>query len=204
VRHLAGDVPVVVLPSDHFVDDDRIFAGHVRTTLEVVRARPQLVALIGIVPSSAETDYGWIEPAGRALRHLPDVFRVRRFVEKPPAATARRLIARGCLWNSFVMVGRVDAFLDVVARTAGELSRAFEPVARMLGTPRERAALDRLYARLRPTSFAATVLMQAARHLVVVRADGFQWSDWGTPRRVRDSLEAASGRVDLVPDLVLA
>ena len=75
-----------MFPSDHYVDDDHRLVWYVRRALEVVQDRPALVALIGIEPSSAETDYGWIEPAPVALPTWPDVFPVRRFVEKPPAS----------------------------------------------------------------------------------------------------------------------
>lgn len=33
------------------------------------------------------------------------VFAIRRFREKPAALLVEKLLARGCLWNTFVMVG---------------------------------------------------------------------------------------------------
>jgi mannose-1-phosphate guanylyltransferase len=49
-------------------------------------------------------------------------FPIRRFWEKPSPTVARKLFERGALWNSFVMVGRVAAFLTLAApcsRVAG-------------------------------------------------------------------------------------
>lgn len=193
VRHLDGNVPVALFPSDHYVDDDHAFVRYVRSALEVVQARYGLVALIGIEPSSAEVDYGWIEPARVPLPTHPDVFPVRRFAEKPSASAARDLLARGGLWNSFVMVGWVDTLLDLIDRTVPDLSRAFEPVRRAGGGPDEQAALERVYAQLPAISFAQRVLTHVAGCLVTVRARGFHWSDWGSPRRVVASLRAIHG-----------
>ena len=190
VKHLAGNVPVAVFPSDHYVDDDRAFVAYVRRALEVVRDRRQLAALIGIEPSSPETDYGWIEPAPVALPTRCDVFPVRRFVEKPPASEVGELIARGCLWNSFVMVGWVDTWLELIAHTAPHLYHAFDAVPRVLGMPQEMAVLERVYASLPSISFARRVLTQAVGRLITVAARGLVWSDWGNPDRVLASLQA--------------
>jgi mannose-1-phosphate guanylyltransferase len=191
VKHLAGNVPVAVFPSDHYVDDDRRLIGYVQRALEVVENRAALVALIGIEPSSPETDYGWIEPAPAALPTWPDVFPVRRFVEKPPASKVGKLIEQGCLWNSFVMGGWVDTWIELIARTAPQLYHAFDPVRRVLGLPQEAAVLERVYASLSPISFARQVLTRAAGRLVTVAARGLEWSDWGSPQRVLASLRAA-------------
>lgn len=188
VRHLAGNVPVALFPSDHYVSDDRAFIGHVRVALEVVQRRPELLALIGIEPTSAEVDYGWIEPARVPLPTHPDVFPVRRFVEKPSESTARELAARGCLWNSFVMAGWIETWLDLIGRAAPDLARAFEPIRRACGAANEPAILERVYAELPAISFAQRVLTRAAGCLVTLRARGLQWSDWGSPERVVASL----------------
>lgn len=192
LRRLAGDVPVALFPSDHYVADDQAFVRHVGAALDVVQRRSGLVVLIGIEPSSAEVDYGWIEPARVPLPTNPDVFPVRRFVEKPSASTARELVARGCLWNSFVMAGWVDTLLDLIRRTTPDLYRAFEPVRRACGGPDEEAILERVYAELPAIGFADRVLTRAAGCLVVLRAQGLQWSDWGSPRRVVASLRATN------------
>jgi mannose-1-phosphate guanylyltransferase len=200
VKHLAGNVPVAVFPSDHYVDDDRRLIGYVQRALEVVENRAALVALIGIEPSSPETDYGWIEPASAAVPTWPDVFPVRRFVEKPPASEVGELIERGYLWNSFMMAGWVETWIELIARTAPHLHQAFDPVQRVLGLPQEAAVLEKIYASLSPISFARQVLTQAAGRLVTVAARGLEWSDWGSPQRAVGAQKvviSAPGRGDV-------
>jgi mannose-1-phosphate guanylyltransferase len=190
VRHLAGNVPVAVFPSDHYVDDDDRLAFYVRRAIELVRARPALVALIGIEPTSAESDYGWIQRTSTALPTFPDVFPVRRFVEKPSAEVVGTLMARGCLWNSFMMVAWVDSLLGVIASTAPDLYHAFAPVRRRLGTPDEGTVLERIYASLASTSFSRRVLTHAVGRLVTLEARGLGWSDLGSPARAIASLRS--------------
>lgn len=185
VAELAGDPTLAIFPSDHFVDDDPAFMGTVSAVVDAARARPGLVTLLGIEAASPEAEYGWIEPAETPLPIDGEpVFPIRRFWEKPSPELARQLFARECLWNSFVMVGRVSAFLDLVAAAAPDLMRAFQPIRLAIGTPRESAVAERVYAALPEANFSECVLVPSAARLGVVRMKGVEWSDWGNAERV--------------------
>lgn len=177
---------VAIFPSDHYVSDNAVFMRHVTAAFSAAQAGPDLVVLLGIEPESAETQYGWIEGAG-SISGTP-LFRVRRFVEKPSAAVARMLLERGCLWNSFVMVGRIPAFLALIRRAAPELDAAFTTVGAALSTFAERAAIRTLYARLAPVSFSDGMLAARPANLAVLPVKGVRWSDWGAPERVMGTL----------------
>jgi len=41
IRQFGGNVPVAILPSDHYVSDDALFVGAVAPAVEVVRRRPR-------------------------------------------------------------------------------------------------------------------------------------------------------------------
>jgi mannose-1-phosphate guanylyltransferase len=193
VADLAGNVPVAVFPCDHHVSDDLAFMRHVRRAIEVVRARPEFVVLLGIEPSFPETEYGWIEQADIPLPLDGDpVFPILRFWEKPPAAVAQQLMHRGCLWNSFVMTGWLSTFLDLIELTAPELIVAFEPVRSAQGASEEWSAAERVYKALPVMSFAHRVLAQASGYLVTMPVKGVEWSDWGSPERVLASVRRAA------------
>jgi mannose-1-phosphate guanylyltransferase len=205
IAELAGDVPLAVFPSDHFVDDDAVFVGAVKGALEAVRARPDLVALLGVEAAEPETEYGWIEPHERPLPIEGEpVFPIRRFWEKPSADLAGALFARGCLWNSFVMVGRVAAFMDLIATGTPGLLRAFGPIRRAGGTAREEAVAERVYATLPDLNFSARVLVPAAGRLGVVRVKGVEWSDWGNAERVFATIQRTGWRPRWLDRLPLA
>src|SRR5262245_54376525 len=180
---------VAIFPSDHYVSDDRRFMAHVDAAFEVVHSRGDTVVLLGIAPDDSEPGYGWIEPTDSITARAPGtVSRVDRFWEKPSSEVAERLYAQGCLWNSFVMVGRVTTFLDVIASTLPALYQAFEILRPILGSPAEETALDALYASLPETNFSREVLAAKPSALAVLPVIGVHWSDWGEPSRVLATL----------------
>jgi mannose-1-phosphate guanylyltransferase len=186
----AGPLDAVALfPSDHYVSDDARFMAHVEAAFAAVHARPDLIILLGIEPDSPEVQYGWIEPGDPVFtRDGNAVYRVRRFWEKPPIAVAETLLARGCLWNSFVMVARVPALLGLFRHAAPDLYGAFMAARPRRSANGESDGMRSLYAALGPTDFSESVLGSRPANLAVVPVRGVSWSDWGEPDRVRLTL----------------
>jgi len=185
IRELAGNVPVAVFPSDHYVSNDGPLVAAVLHAISVAQAHPAFVVLLGVEASAPETEYGWIDPDPVPLP-LPGepAFPIRRFWEKPSLRLAQRLFERGALWNSFIMVGWVDAFLGLTRRVAPDLLAAFEPLRVAIGGPREAEVAERVYAALESSGFSERVLVPGADGLLTVRAKSVDWSDWGHPQRV--------------------
>ncbi len=192
IAQLAGDVPVAIFPSDHHISDDAAFIEHVSAASTVVRERPCLILMLGVEATAPEQEYGWIECGPRALAPGDHpVFPVRRFWEKPSPTMARALFRRGCLWNSFVIVGWVSAFLQLIKAAVPDLLAAFAPLRRVLGTGRESAVVDGVYARLAVRDFSSEVLARRPQNLAAIVVKGVEWSDWGKPERVIASLVRA-------------
>ena len=195
IASLAGSVPLAVFPCDHYISDDRVFARRVADAFSLAQARPDLVVVLGIAPTHAETQYGWIEP-GRERLCVSDGavgFGVRRFWEKPARAQAQTLLRSGALWNSFVMVGWVDAFLALVAEALPGLVAAFTPVWRADASGDETPMLQQIYHRIPAEGFSDAVLARLPERLAVVRANGFTWTDLGDPERTLACLDLPLG-----------
>jgi mannose-1-phosphate guanylyltransferase len=176
---------VAFFPSDHYFSDDAAFMSHVEAAFKAARARDDMVILLGIEPEGPEGEYGWIEPAPPGLSKSADALNwVRRFWEKPTPEFARGLLERGCLWNSFVMVGRVSAFLKMIGDAAPELSERFNALVPALTTSEEEKAAGELYSQLGDVNFSHHVLAARPRSLAVLRVGGLTWSDLGKPQRV--------------------
>jgi len=190
LREMDPKALVAFFPSDHHFSDDEAFVGHIDSAYAVAASQSDVVILLGIPPETPEVEYGWIEP-GVPLGHpVPEsVTRVSRFWEKPSGTLASQLMERGCLWNSFVMVGYVHAFLNLVRRTLPSLLGVFEAIRRSLFTAYEKAAVWDLYSGIRSTNFSQHVLSAQPNSLAVLRATGLGWSDLGEPGRALSVLE---------------
>jgi len=180
---------VALFPSDHFFTDDEEFMSHIDTAFDAVQAQPETITLLGITPASAEKEYGWIEPQPSVLGSAPrSITRVQRFWEKPSAMLATSLMERGCLWNSFVMVGRVDALLRMTRTALPELYAGFAAITAAFQTVAERKALAELYSRIPDSNFSHDVLAKRPQDLAVMRVGDVGWSDLGEPSRVLATL----------------
>jgi mannose-1-phosphate guanylyltransferase len=174
---------VVILPSDHYVRDEAAFERSIAQAIETACAQDSVV-LIGAVPDSAETQYGWI--AGDAAAGAGHRV-IRGFWEKPAAERARGLLAAGALWNTFVMVGSARRFWQLARTHLPEQTQRLEAYIRALDTSGEQRALEQAYAAMPHADFSAD-LLQRARGLCAVPLEACGWSDWGTPERVLESL----------------
>jgi mannose-1-phosphate guanylyltransferase len=190
VQALADDPIVVVTPSDHEVVDERAFMAKVVEAAGLVELLPGRVVVLGIEADDAEPEYGWIEPMRLAPRPgAPRALPVARFVEKPDPAQARALLERGGLWNSFVMVGRAGAFLELVREAVPDVLAQFAALEAVIGSTDEADTARRVYQALAPMGFAERVLTRVLARLLVLPVRAVGWCDWGTPRRVLASLK---------------
>lgn len=186
---LSPEASVAFFPSDHYFTDDGAFMSNVESAFRAVSANPESVVLLGIEPEKAETAYGWIEPVQSLFGNLSkSVSRVKRFWEKPSHSTAEQLMMEGCLWNSFVMVGKVETFLNLFRAHLLEMYKMFAASSRAFGTAAESAVVRSLYAWIHETNFSSEVLQKESAKLLVLRVADVGWSDWGEPQRVLGTL----------------
>jgi len=180
---------VALFPSDHFFADDEEFMSHIDVAIDAVKIQPGKVILLGITPSVPETEYGWIEPEPSILASAQkSITRVNKFWEKPGSTLAKSLMERGCLWNSFVMVGCVDALLKMTHAAMPEMYASFTAIAPTFETANEQNGLVALYSHLKDSNFSHQVLAVRPGDLMVMRVADLGWSDLGEPNRVLSTL----------------
>jgi len=182
--HIAQRDPeatVVLLPADHHVRDEATLARSLRQAAEQAAARRSCVFLLGIEPNEADTELGYIVPAG--VRR-DGAARVAQFVEKPHHSRASALIEAGALWNVFVMAGNVHALLGLY------LKRFAETLIEMRAAVAQGSdATTELYRYLPSADFSRDVLEGQEAVLRVVPVPDCGWTDLGTPQRVAATLQ---------------
>jgi mannose-1-phosphate guanylyltransferase len=173
---------VAFFPSDHYYADDRKFEAGVRLALGFAETNPQTVILLGTAATHAEVEYGWLEASPAASRD--GLLRVKGFWEKPSQQMARDLLERGCVWNTFVMVGRARAYLDMIQSCRPEFYQAWELLLAGRKPITDAKVLKTIYDRLPAVDFSKAVLAAAPEKLGVLNLGNAGWSDLGEPQRV--------------------
>lgn len=190
VRELDPKGILAILPSDHHFAKDAAFTADLETAFEAAETRPDRVMLLGMTPDHPEVGYGWIEPGAPLGGALPNaVCHVSRFWEKPSLSLASSLMQEGCLWNSFVMIGKIETFLALIERALPQMMRALKPVC---GRSDDQAILE-AYSAIPSSSFSDDVLSMYPDDLAVLCSTSHGWSDLGEASRV---LTVLGGKCD--------
>jgi mannose-1-phosphate guanylyltransferase len=177
-----SDAVVAFFPCDHYYADHQAFGLAVRSATAYARQYPASIILLGAEARYPEVEYGWIEP-GETILNGPDVplLRVNRFWEKPSLPQARALMRQGCLWNTFVTIGRAETVLQL-------LLAQIPDVVTCVAKAFVRNRLDLAYRGVRAVDFSRGVLALHPQRLLVVRDTASGWADLGSPARVIDTL----------------
>ena len=154
-----GDVVMAVLPSDHFIGDEKEFARVLDRAFEFAESRDYLVTM-GIEPTEPNTGYGYLQ-LGRELE--PGVIAVERFLEKPSREKAEAFVRAGnYAWNAGIFVWRASVFRNALQSAAPAIASV------------TRDNYDEM-----PSISIDYALMEKAPHVAAVRGD-FGWSDVGS------------------------
>ncbi|MCK0715886.1 mannose-1-phosphate guanylyltransferase/mannose-6-phosphate isomerase [Chromohalobacter sarecensis] len=174
------DAPMLVLPSDHHLEDVAVFHEALQTALPTA-GRGDLVTF-GIVPTRAETGYGYLEVADVTTGLQPLV----RFVEKPDAIRAREFANDGQhLWNSGMFLLRGDRYLEELRHWRPAMHASVEKAWAGRGTDLDflRPQAD-AFAECDAESIDYAVMEQTRVGVVVPLTAG--WSDVGSYQALWD------------------
>jgi mannose-1-phosphate guanylyltransferase len=191
VFHEDMNSTVALFPSDHFILGERQFMEYVKKATAFVTDNPEMIVMLGIHTNKSESGYGWIEPERNIAEYSGAKFySVKRFWEKPSANVTKFLVDKGCLINTFVLVGKSKTFLYYMNRNMPDLVKAFIPIRAKIGTPMERIMINRTYKYLPSYNFSKSVLENICRALAVIEIKDVYWSDWGEEYRVSQDIES--------------
>ena len=169
------DPILLVLAADHLIKDIAAFQASIQVALPL--AQSGKLVTFGIVPTHAETGYGYIEKGGSSGI---GGFDVNRFVEKPDLVTAQEYLANGSyFWNSGMFMFRASRYLEELETYRPDILAACR--AALAG-----GSQDMHFTRVDEAAFAACpddsvdyAVMEKTSDAVMVPLDA-GWSDIGS------------------------
>ncbi len=175
LQRQSDDALMLVLPSDHVIEDSDGFLDAVRVASE--GAMEGLLMTFGIRPHAAETGYGYLCVAESPGRHI---LRLSGFVEKPDQPTAQTYLESGHhFWNSGMFLFRCSQLIDEIAQYAPEVLRACEQAVDSMRSDDDFLRLDGCAYAQSPNIAIDYALMERTRKAAMVKLEA-GWSDIGS------------------------
>ncbi len=178
-----GDDPLMlVLAADHVIKDVSAFRHSVNSAS--VFAEQEKLVTFGIVPTHAETGYGYIKQGNLVVSKQEQEsiksYTVADFVEKPDLPTAKKYLESGqYLWNSGMFMFKASRYLEELKKYSPEIlaicKEAFLRKTKDLDFTRISAEIFEKC----PEDSIDYAVMEHTEHAVVLPLDA-QWSDVGS------------------------
>ena len=162
---------IVVTPSDHIVTNVQEFQRVVSECMKLTSDTDAIVTL-GMKPTRPETGYGYIQAnlAANSLRNK-GIFRVDSFREKPDLTTALQYLKQNnYYWNAGIFIWNVNTIVNAFRMYQPSMSRIFESMRDLYGTPQEQQAINERFPECESISVYYAI-MEKAEEIFVCPAD---------------------------------
>ena len=168
------DAILLVLPADHVIQNVNVFHQAIDAAIE--QAKNDKLVTFGIVPTDANTGYGYIKSAQDENN---GVYMVEAFVEKPDLKMAESYLAQGnYLWNSGMFMFKASILIDELNAQSPDIVSAVKDAV-------DKAEQDLDFTRLNEEAFASSAsvsidyaLMEKSDNVTMVPLDA-GWNDIG-------------------------
>lgn len=169
--------PMLVMPSDHVIEQPESLIQAVYAGAAAVQAGHILI--FAIPPREANTDYGYIE-IGEGSEEWPGICHVRRFTEKPDAATATAFLKAGNYgWNSGIFLMRAHTVIEEMEAYAPEIISACRTAMSASTRMDGQSMLDETALAAVPSHPFDRAVMEHTKRAMVTTLD-MGWSDMGS------------------------
>lgn len=166
---------MIVAPSDHVIFKEKVFNDNLNTAIKSAIGTEKLITL-GIVPSRAETGYGYIQYHSNPLKKVK---KVKTFTEKPELELAQKFIDSGdFVWNAGMFVWSIETITKAFHAYLEDLAVIFEEGKEFYYTSNEQEFIDKAYSQCKSISIDYGI-MEKASDVYMVKGK-FEWSDLGS------------------------
>jgi mannose-1-phosphate guanylyltransferase len=172
---------MIVLPADHVIRRAERFQTGIRQAVAMVEKQPDRIVTFGIRPTYPAEIFGYIQRGAGidATGGGAPTFVVKRFREKPNAATAADYVNSGdYYWNSGIFVWKAKTILAALAERQPEMLAHLKKIGDAWGTPAQAETLRSEFTAIKGISIDYAV-MEHARNVAVIEAP-YDWDDLGS------------------------
>ena len=180
------EATVAILPADHHIVQRDKFCQLLEAAWQV--AQDGKIVTLGISPSHPATGFGYIQQ-GDALSQVNgfDVYRSRRFTEKPDIVRATQYLASGQYsWNSGMFIWRVDRAMRDFERYQPAIYAMCSYLQSAFDSPDYEEKLNDIWETM-PKLSIDFAIMEKADNIAVIPND-IGWSDVGNWTSLYDIL----------------
>lgn len=168
------------LPADAFIKDENKFVQILRYAKQAVNNFPDHIITLGITPTRPDTGFGYIQVDKKleSDKNL-ELWRVKRFVEKPDTKTAEEYIStKDYFWNGGIFIWKTDSMLKMFEQFLPRTFLSLNKIAEAVGTREEQEILEKEYAKTDKTTVDYGI-MENTNKILLIPAD-MGWSDVGS------------------------
>lgn len=161
---------LAVLPSDHLILNEKKYREILSQAFRL--GEEDLLVTFGIVPTRAETGYGYLK-IKKGQHYGKPVTVVEKFTEKPNARTAKEFLkSKNYLWNSGMFVWKTETILD-------EFEQYLAPMFKIISKGTDQKSINKNWKDIKGISIDYGILEKSKR-VVAVPAKDIGWSDLGS------------------------
>ncbi|MGS2764616.1 mannose-1-phosphate guanylyltransferase [Sinomicrobium sp. M5D2P9] len=172
------DAVILVAPSDHWIEEEEVFAGDVKRCFAACEKKDILMTL-GITPTFPNTGYGYIEYDTISGTENDGICQVVKFKEKPDYETAKQFLKQGnYLWNAGIFIWSAKSILQAFQTLQPDMYQLFLKGKSKYNTLAERTFIRKNYSKAENISIDYAIL-ERSDNIHVLPAD-FDWNDLGT------------------------
>jgi mannose-1-phosphate guanylyltransferase len=175
------EATMAVLPADHVIRSAGRFQASVRQAVSLLDKQPDRIVTFGIRPNYPAEIFGYIQRGARIDQHddAAPAFVVKRFREKPDAATATQYLASGdYYWNSGIFIWKAKTILAALAERQPEMLAHLNKIVDAWGSPEQHDVFAREFSAIKGISIDYAV-MEHAKNVAVIEAP-YDWDDLGS------------------------
>lgn len=168
------DAVMLVLPSDHLIANETLYADTLKKAIATAEKGENLVT-IGITPTYPETGYGYINFG----EEKEGAYTVERFVEKPDLLTAEKYLASGkYLWNSGMFIWKLSSIMNNINKFMPDIYKGALKIGKSFGTSDFNEVLKTEFRSFRSESIDFGIMEKADN--IYTLPGSFGWDDVGS------------------------